>query len=349
MIQTEVTRTFTRAGLALAGKLGYVTRELVPVAAAAVVLAASASQLAYGQEVPPGPCRGAKCQMGPDRPLHAPMADTPASAQYKFITIGVPGSANAQAWGINNARLVTGYYVDANSVSHGFVWQAGAFQTIDYPGAVYTALFAVNNLGVAGGYYGDGTAEHAVTYSVPNGTWGALPDIAGYPNNECCGINDAGVAVGNAYSADFSTAVAYIWHPGKAAYSFFAEPDAQPYSTYPNAINNKGQVVGFYVDASGVSHGFLKQGKTYTTIDAPEATNTYPYAINNSGTIGGDQVDVVNAQQGYVETSGGLFTTVDYPGPSITAVEGINDHGDISGTYVDNPSGARRAYIGLRP
>jgi len=118
---------------------------------------------------------------------------------------------------------------------------------------------------------------------------------------------------------------------------------------YANAINSQGWVVGSFTDAGGVNHGFLKQGMTYTVIDAPGAIYTYPGGINKSGTIGGEWGDVAGAAQGFVLTNGGVFTSVDYPGPSITAVEGINDHGDICGTYVDNPSGARRAYIGLRP
>jgi len=361
MIQTEVTRTFTLAGLVPAGKLSHITRDLLMLAAGAAMISVSSAPLAYGQapSQPPGPCRGAKCQAGPHRPPFMPgvvpstrpAADTPANAQYKFITIGVPGSADAQAYGINNARLVTGFYEDASSsfVYHGFVWQAGAFQTIDYPGAVYTYLLAVSNQGVAVGYYGDGTAEHAVMYSVPGGTWTALPDIPAYPNNEGYGINRAGVAVGNAYSSDFSTGVAWVWHPSNSAYSFFTVPGAQPNSTGPNGINDKGLVVGLFSDASGVSHGFLRQGTTYTTIDAPGATTTYAFGINNNGTLEGEWYDVAGAAQGFVLTSAGLFTAVDYPGPEVTGLEGVNDRGDISGTYVDSPSGARRAFIGLRP
>jgi probable HAF family extracellular repeat protein len=345
MIPTKVTRTLALAGFTPAGKLSHSYHSLLP------VLALSLATAAWSQStlVPKGPHR--PLSMSGVTPSAKPAADTPASAQYKFITIGVPGSANAQAYSINNALLVSGFYEDASSSSvyHGFVWQNGVLQTVDYPGALYTYLWQVNNQGVAIGYYGDGTTEHTVTYSVSSGTWTALPDIPGSAENEGYGINDAGVAIGNAYSANLSTNVAWIWHPGTSTYSFFAVPGAAQYTTYPDAINDKGQIVGFFNDSSGVTHGFLEQGGTYSTIDVPGATNTFPYGINNSGAIGGDQEDAVNVQQGYVETSEGLFTTVDYPGPSITAVEGINDHGDVCGTYVEDPSGARRAFIWLRP
>ena len=343
MIRTRVTRTLALAGLVPAGKLSHLNRSLLPVLALCLATAAW-SQSTLG---PKGPHRPG---MTGTVPSTAPAADAPASAAYKFITIGVPGSADAQAYAINNARLVSGFYEDASSSSvyHGFVWQNGTFQTVDYPGALYTYLFAVNNHGIAIGLYGDGTVEHAVMYSVPGGTWTVLPDIPGYSENEGYGINDAGVAVGNTYSTDFSTNVAWIWDPGTSAYSFFTVPGAAQYSAEPNGINDKGQIVGYFSDTSGVTLGFLEQAGAYTTFAAPGESATYPFGINNGGTIGGQWNDAAGAAQGFVLTSGGLFTTVDYPGPELTAVEGINDHGDICGTYVDDPSGARRAYIGLR-
>ncbi len=341
MIQTKVTRTIALAGSDPAGKLSYACCSIL--AALALCLATAA----WSQSTP-GP-RGLHRPPGLPRtaPSSSPAADSPASSQYRFIVIGVPGSDNAQAWGINDAGLVTGWYLDASSNAHGFAWQNGTLQTVDYPGAVYTYLWYVNSQGVAMGYYGDGTTEHAVAYSVPNATWTALPDIPGYSENEGYGINDAGVVTGNAFQG--STFVAWIWHPAQSAYSFFAPPEAAQNSTYTSAINDKGQVVGQYSDTGGVTHGFLKQGKTYTTIDAPEPEFWISAnGIDNSGTIVGAWQDDDYAYQGFVLTSGGLFTTVDYPGPEVTYLDGINGRGDICGVYVEIPSGARRAFIGLR-
>ena len=351
MTPTIVTRTLALAGFISAGKLSHSYRSLLP------VLALCLATTAWSQGIlgPKAPHRSSI--MSGVSTSTKPAAETPASAQYKFVTIGVPGSANAQAAGINNAGLVSGYYEDvsSSSINHGFVWQNGAFQTVDYPGAVYTYLFGVNNQGVAIGLYDDASnAEHAVMYNVSDGTWAVLPDIPGYPENEGYGINRAGVAVGNAYSADFSTNVAWVWHPAQSKYSFFSVPGAAQYSTGPSAINDKGQIAGYFCttepcyNASFELYGFLKQGETYTTVSAPAAPGTYALGINNSGTIVGQWQDFAYAAQGFALTSGGLFTTVDYPGPEVTGLEGINDHGDICGTYVDTPSGARRAFIGLR-
>src|SRR2546429_988330 len=44
-------------------------------------------------------------------------------------------------------------------------------------------------------------------------------------------------------------------------------------NTFVNGINNAGQIVGSYLDASGASHNFIRSadGVTYTTIDLPGA------------------------------------------------------------------------------
>jgi len=257
--------------------------------------------------------------------------ETPASGSYKFITIPAPNSPYAVASGINNAGVVTGYYLDSSSNYHGFVWENGAFQTIDYPGAVDTSLGQANNHGVAIGSYGDGTTSHTVTYSVSTGAWTTLPDIPNYSQNDGYSINDEGVAVGNAFEG--STSVAWIWDPVTLSYSFFTVPGAAQYSTSPSGINNKNEVAGYYADSDGVYHGFLKQYGTYTTIDVPGAADTFLDGINNRGVIEGQIYNASFVAEGFVEASGGRFETVNYPSSGATAIVGISDRGDLSGSY----------------
>src|SRR2546427_9504195 len=46
-----------------------------------------------------------------------------------------------------------------------------------------------------------------------------------------------------------------------------------PGATFTQAfgINAGGEVVGFYIDATGKQHGFLRSGETFTSIDFPGA------------------------------------------------------------------------------
>jgi hypothetical protein len=240
------------------------------------------------------------------------------------------------------------YYEDSSSIYHGFVWQDGAFRKVDYPGAAYTKLYSLSNRSLVIGFYGNqsGTTEHALTYSAQSLQWKVLPDIAGYPYNEGYGINDDGVAVGNAFTSSGSS-VAWIWNPVTLSYSLFTVPGAAENTTSPSGLNDKGQIAGYFADASGVYHGFLKEYGTYTTIDVPGAPYTFLDGLNNGGVIQGQIYDAANAAEGFVATSGGLFTIVNYPSAANTALVGINDRGDVSGSYWET-FGVNRAFIALR-
>jgi hypothetical protein len=287
---------------------------------------------------------------GPHRMSHisaaakAPSGDS-GSSHYKFITIATPTSSYAVASGINNSGWVSGYYLDSSSNYHGFVWQGGMLQTVDYPGAVNTILGGINDQGVAIGYYGDGTTNHTVTYAVSNATWSALPDIAGYSQNDGYCINNDGMAVGNAFGS--GTSAAWIWDPGTSAYTFFEVPGAAPYTTSPSCINDKNQVAGYYADSSGAYHGFVKAYGSYMTIDVPGAADTFPDGINDWGILQGQIISGSGAAEGFAATPGGVFTLVNYPGSAATAIVGINDHGDICGAYGGVGFSPAMAFVGI--
>src|SRR5207244_9853623 len=64
------------------------------------------------------------------------------------------------------------------------------------------------------------------------------------------------------------------------------------FDTQALGINDSDQVVGSYIDANSVQHGFLYSGATYTTLDDPNAVNgTVAQAINNAGDIVDYSVD----------------------------------------------------------
>jgi probable HAF family extracellular repeat protein len=317
MYTTKITRTLSPAGVAPIGKLSH-TYGLLP------LLALLAATSAWSQT--------------------APGADTPASAHYKFVTIGPRDSLSVVAHGINDAGIVTGSYEDSSSNYHGFVWQDGVFKTVDYPAAVDTFVYGVNNLGVAIGAYGNsltGPIFTAVTYSIQDGTWTEFPSVPTQSLNFGYGINDGGVAVGDAIG------FGWIWDPITFSYAFLNVPGAQPYSAFPFGINGKRQVVGYFADASYAQHGFTEEGGAYTTVDVPGAANTLLLGINSRGAIVGTWGNAAGTYQGFLMTSAGTLVNVNYPGAEQTGIGGINDRGDLCGYYAASSNGPDQAFIAI--
>jgi probable HAF family extracellular repeat protein len=105
--------------------------------------------------------------------------------------------------------------------------------------------------------------------------------------------------------------------------------------TVGTGINNAGQVVGFFDDATG-THGFLKAGGTFSTLDVPFPGSdvTRAWGINNAGQIVGTFSDATG-RHGFLKT-GRRFTIVDVPGafvPQGTYAFAINNRGQIVGAF----------------
>jgi probable HAF family extracellular repeat protein len=106
-------------------------------------------------------------------------------------------------------------------------------------------------------------------------------------------------------------------------------------SAQATGVNNAGLISGFFVDTGGVNHGFLLNGTTETTLDAPGSTFTQALGLNNKGQMVGFYLDATGNMHGFVY-SGGSYNTVDDPnGVGTTIINGINDLGQLVGFYVD--------------
>jgi uncharacterized membrane protein len=104
--------------------------------------------------------------------------------------------------------------------------------------------------------------------------------------------------------------------------------------TYAGGINNSGQILGFYIGASGDVHGFVDNGGVYSSIDVPGAAQTIAQRINDSGQIVGYYVDA-SGTHGFLD-NGGIFSAIDVPGVSYTAARGINNRGQIVGATLSD-------------
>ena len=119
-------------------------------------------------------------------------------------------------------------------------------------------------------------------------------------------------------------------HPGNLTVSLIHVPGSL--AEGPGSINDAGDVVGAYLDASGVVHGYLFSIGVYSTIDFPGATSTEAQGINNKMEIVGDYADAQGVLHGFI-LRGNNFSTIDVPSAVNTVVTSINDHEKIAGSY----------------
>jgi hypothetical protein len=121
-------------------------------------------------------------------------------------------------------------------------------------------------------------------------------------------------------------------------------------NTLPQKINERGDIVGEFIDSSGVVRGFVrfKNGSFSAPIVDPNDTVgfTEGRGINNSGTVDGDYV----GSDGFVHSfflSGGSFTEYDVPGTVQTNLLSINDNGNFTGAFDPDGSGIFQAFVSV--
>jgi hypothetical protein len=120
-------------------------------------------------------------------------------------------------------------------------------------------------------------------------------------------------------------------------------------STLPQKINDRGDVVGEFIDSNGVTRGFVRfsDGSFSEPIVDPNDTVgfTEGRGINNSRTIVGDYA----VSDGTIHSffwSNGTFTEYDIPGAVETNLLSINEPGDLAGGVAPDSIGVFQGFIG---
>jgi hypothetical protein len=121
-------------------------------------------------------------------------------------------------------------------------------------------------------------------------------------------------------------------------------------STLPQKINERGDIVGEFIDSTAVTRGFVrfKNGSFSAPIADPNDTVgfTEGRGINNSGTVAGDYVISDGTLHSFF-LSGGIFTEYDVPGAVQTNLLSINDPGDFTGGFDPDGSGIFQAFVSV--
>lgn len=109
-------------------------------------------------------------------------------------------------------------------------------------------------------------------------------------------------------------------------------------ATTITGINADGQMVGFYRDTAGQTHGFVRRGQSYTSIDFPSAAWTNARGIGASGDVlGADRMpgEPDANQHGYRLGRDGQFSKIDFSGHVSTVPVRLLPDGTIVGCYHD--------------
>ena len=116
----------------------------------------------------------------------------------------------------------------------------------------------------------------------------------------------------------------------------FSVPEAL--STFAYEINNsKHLVVGYYIDGSGITHGYSRDanGALNFPIEPPGSTASVLFGVNNRNWVVGRYADSSGVTHGLFFMTPGDFLTFDYPDSTFTSLNGISSQGLLCGRYVD--------------
>jgi uncharacterized membrane protein len=260
-------------------------------------------------------------------------------AQGTYTQVDYPGAVQTYVYGIDTAGDVVGAYVDTNNNVHGFLLSSGIFTVLDVPGATGTAATGINDMGQIVG----STNTDSFLYDVATQTFTQFSSSFANSTTTAYAINNAGTIVGviavnhtngPIYGFELKgTKYAQVAFPKRqvtATYLFsinnlgeaIGQAVAGPSRRFLYAkhkfttlvvpgisnanilgLNDQGAMVGFYVNASLSTLGFVYQnGSVQDELEFPGSNTTYAYSINNSGELAGFFYDSNNVIHGYTWT-----------------------------------------------
>jgi hypothetical protein len=282
-------------------------------------------------------------------------AHAQASPSYTYTTLDNSNDLTFnQLLGINDAGTIAGYFGSgmANHPNKGYYllprYSQAGYRVENFPGSNQTQVTGLNNRSTEVGFQSPtntGTDANYGWYSLDNGRSFTQVDVplpagatpASPPVTQLLGVNDANIAVG--FEADANgNAHGFVYDIGHNRAAFTTIAGAT--SVTDAAINDLGQVAGFFTPATGPVESFLASHSSLEPFAYPGAASTEALGLNNSGEVVGVYTtgSGSSAQSfGFTWTRRAGFTTISDPnGVGTTTVNGVNDRGDLVGFYVDS-------------
>ena len=273
---------------------------------------------------------------------------------YTFKTVADPADPTFnQLLGINDKGIIAGYFGSgvAGHPNKGYRVSEGAlgdFVNENYPGSVQTQVTGVNDDDLTVGFFSSmnnaNNANDNTGFYRVNGSYHrvAFPtdDNADPPVDQLLGVNDSDTAVGF-YTDDQGDNHGYEYSIGSHRFHTVTVSGVGATSVTAAAIDNRGDIAGFFTGSGGAQDGFLLAKSGGQTILAyPGAGVTQALGVDDRGEVVGDyQTGSGSSVQthGFTWTAAGSFKTVDDPnGVGATTVNGVNDDGRLVGFYTDS-------------
>lgn len=256
-----------------------------------------------------------------------------------FTSIDFPGAASTQAWGITQSGDIVGFYVATDKSMHGFLLSRGQYSSIDFPGAAFTEINGISPRGDLIGDYAatlTGSGPHHGFVLTREGNFVTI-DYPGATSSYAWGMNSHGDILGS-YTLDDNVNHNFLMNGSTFGPigQFSTIDDLLPAGGATILIGIHGaDIVGGYVGADKVPHGFVLSDGQVTTIDYPGgATFTNVTAIDSRGEVVG-RYTVNGVTHAYLH-SAGQFSSFDYPGATFTGATAISPQGNIVGRYRDS-------------
>jgi hypothetical protein len=284
-----------------------------------------------------------------------------ASTGYQFRTLNDSRDMTFnQLLGINNSGVIAGYFGSGAKGHPNKGYQLfpgygqGNYGNENFPGSKQTQVTGLNDRGVTVGFWSTQN-----TANMTNNNFGFVASNGHYYNvnfptgdnaspqvDQLLGVNDHDVAVGfytngqgsnRGYTYNIRThQFTRVLPPG-----FSNSTSLQSPSLTATAINNSGDVAGFYAKSSTVTDAFLRlHDGQFITLAVKGAAMTQAFGVNDSDeVVGAYTVGSGNSAMthGFTWRPGHGFQTVDDPhGQGATTINGVNDAGDLVGFYTDS-------------
>jgi hypothetical protein len=192
----------------------------------------------------------------------------------KFHNVNFPGAANAspqvdQLLGINDRGVAVGFYTNSIGNNRGYEYNTRTheYSRVLKPGTSAHTLkgtsltvAAINNFGTVAGFY---VNSKGVTVAfIKSGSHFTTIAHPGATMTQAFGVNDSNVVVGAWTVGSGSSAKTYgfTWTRGHG-FTKVNDPHGIG-TTIVNGVNDRGELVGFYVDSAGNSDGFLARPRS---------------------------------------------------------------------------------------